>query len=221
MPEGKQDNGAVPMFPSSHVLYVLHCMLRAAAVLAPTAVVCFVGCASQREPMPLVEDELHALFEEDQNVRKAILDRRGGWNPTEEEASRLLRTDEARRDRVHALDAAGAIQTSASKYYAAMILQHSQSGEDYRRAHELAQAAAHDGEGRARWLAAAALDRYLMSRGLPQKYGTQFRTIDGVWVLHEVDPTITDEERAEWDCPPLEQARRRAVEMNRRRPETP
>jgi len=51
----------------------------------------------------------------------------------------------------------------------------------------------------ARWLAAAAYDRWLMTGGLPQKYGTQFRFANGRWGLHEVDPTTSDEERARWD----------------------
>ena len=32
--------------------------------------------------------------------------------------------------------------------------------------------------------------------GLPQKYGTQYRSAGDRWVLHEVDPATSDEERA-------------------------
>jgi hypothetical protein len=64
--------------------------------------------------------------------------------------------------------------------------------------------------GPARWLAAAAYDRWLMTGGLPQKYGTQYRFAKGRWVLHEVDPTTSDGERARWDVPPLAEALRRA-----------
>lgn len=52
-----------------------------------------------------------------------------------------------------------------------------------------------------------------MTGGLPQKYGTQYRSANGRWVLHEVDPTTSDEERARWDVPPLAEALRRADEM--------
>ena len=48
----------------------------------------------------------------------------------------------------------------------------------------------------------------------PQKYGTQFQKQGDVWVLWEVDPATTDEERAKWDVPPLAEAKARAVQMN-------
>ena len=64
-------------------------------------------------------------------------------------------------------------------------------------------------------MAAATKDRFLMSSGKPQLYGTQFRKIDGVWKLHEVDPNVTDEERAKWNVPPLTEAKSRAVQMNK------
>jgi hypothetical protein len=49
--------------------------------------------------------------------------------------------------------------------------------------------------------------------GLPQKYGTQYRSVGGRWVLYPVDPATSDEERARWDVPPLAEALRRAEEM--------
>ena len=72
--------------------------------------------------------------------------------------------------------------------------------------------AGHDG---ARWLAAAALDRWLMNAELPQKFGTQFhRSASGRWELWAVDPTTTDEERDEWNVPHLAQQMERLREMN-------
>jgi hypothetical protein len=56
-----------------------------------------------------------------------------------------------------------------------------------------------------------------MSLGKPQHYGTRYKRVDGRMVLWEVDPTVTDEERAEWEVPTLADARRRAEEMNRQR----
>jgi hypothetical protein len=67
----------------------------------------------------------------------------------------------------------------------------------------------------ARWLAAAALDRWLMATGKPQRYGTQYRRIgSGPFELWQVDPETTDEERAAWDVPPLAEAQRRAEELS-------
>lgn len=66
-------------------------------------------------------------------------------------------------------------------------------------------------------LAAAAYDRWLVHQGKPQKYGTQYRSDDGeAFRLEEVDPATTDEERAEWDVPPLAEAQRMAEHMRPR-----
>lgn len=70
----------------------------------------------------------------------------------------------------------------------------------------------------AKWLAAAAKDRWLMWQNKPQLYGTQFKKVDGRWILWEVDPTVTDEERARWNVPPLEEAKKKAEALNARAP---
>jgi hypothetical protein len=53
------------------------------------------------------------------------------------------------------------------------------------------------------------MDRWLLHRGLPQRFGTQYLDLGDGWRLYEVDPATTDEERAAWDVPPLTEARRR------------
>ena len=53
-----------------------------------------------------------------------------------------------------------------------------------------------------------------MSQGKPQLYGTQFKQVDGKWVLWDVDPAVTDTERAKWDVPSLAEARQRLETMN-------
>jgi hypothetical protein len=51
---------------------------------------------------------------------------------------------------------------------------------------------------------AASLDRALMSRGLPQKYGTQYVSFDGGPLeLYQYDAMTTDEERHQYNVPPL------------------
>ena len=64
------------------------------------------------------------------------------------------------------------------------------------------------GDSSAKWLAAASLDRSLLMAGKPQKYGTQFGYTepDGWKIAEPIDPTVTDEERAEWNVPPLKDA---------------
>ncbi len=56
-----------------------------------------------------------------------------------------------------------------------------------------------------RWLAAAALDRWLMYQGKPQKYGTQFVADSTRWRLWDVDPSTTDAEHAANHVPSLQE----------------
>jgi hypothetical protein len=149
-----------------------------------------------------VNQELGALFDEDQ------ADRRG------ELPADLDERDQRRRRRVEQLLAEGTVVDPDELFCAAMVLQHGADRPCYLRAHELARRAAELGSTRpARWLAAAAYDRWLMAAGLPQRYGTQYRFASGRWVLHEVDPATSDEERARWDVPSLAEALRRADQM--------
>jgi hypothetical protein len=97
-----------------------------------------------------------------------------------------------------------------------MVYQHGNAADEIQRAHDLAAKAveldpAHDA---ARWLAAAAEDRKLMYEYKPQKWGTQYKKVDGKWIVWPVDPAITDAQRAEWDAPPLAHAYAHAAAMN-------
>lgn len=175
-----------------------------ALVLSLAPLVCFGQSA--------VDEELLAAFNEDQSSRSngRVGDPCG---------------DETRRLRVLQLLADGSIVTPAGKYYAAMILQHtpqgmldtqtaSKSAENYVLAHFLAKAAAEGGYDDAKWLAAATYDRYAVSQGLPQRYGTQF-TLNiktGFLEFDPVDPKTTDAERSEWNVPPVEDTLRRFEE---------
>ena len=152
--------------------------------------------------------ELRALYEADQ------ADRAGGRDHIDWTAT--MRNDAEREKRVDAILAAGGAKVADDYFHAAMIYQHEEG--KARRAHELAKKAVEldPAFDAARWLAAAALDRDLMQHGMPQKYGTQFQERGGKWVLWEVDPTVTDDERAEWNCPPLAMAKARAEAMNQK-----
>jgi hypothetical protein len=84
-----------------------------------------------------------------------------------------------------------------------MLLQHGDKLEHWAQARELALKAVELGHPRARYMVAAALDRWLMRQGKPQKYGTNSWPGKDGWEVWEYDPATTDEERAEWDVPPL------------------
>lgn len=146
----------------------------------------------------------------------------------------MLWQDWLRRRRLAQLIRRGALQTPEDRYRAALILQHSFRRSGYRRAHTLAVQAAEQGYGPARWLAAATLDRWLLARNRPQKYGTQYIRADlprwAMWFglflpqgpirLWDVDPSTTDADRAEWGVEPLEVLRERATTLHEARAPT-
>jgi tetratricopeptide (TPR) repeat protein len=155
-----------------------------------------------------VNAELRQMFADDQE------DRKGG--PDKVDWSVVEGRDAARRERVEQLVTSGQIQSADDYYFAAMIFQHGEDEASYDRAFRYAVRAAELDPSfvKARWLAAAARDRYHMSRGEPQLYGTQYKRIEGRWWLWPVDFHVTDDERAEWGVEPLATARQRLEKMN-------
>ena len=126
--------------------------------------------------------------------------------------------DAARLKRVKELYAQNKLKTGADYYHAAMILQHSDAADDFLLAHELCVAAISKGDARAKWLAAASEDRFLMNIGRPQRFATQFRC-DGPnceFHLYKVDETVTDELRKAFDVPSLAEAKAREAKMQRK-----
>jgi hypothetical protein len=156
--------------------------------------------------------ELLALFEQDQ------ADRRAFEQLDHEQIQQMLQRDRARRQRVEELVGSEALQAPEDYFHAAMVFQHGETLEDFWQAHELAGRGAELGHPNCRWLTAAAYDRWLMNQGKPQRYGTQYTARDDEpYRLWDVDPTTTDEERAEWNVPPLAEALRQAEELTQRR----
>jgi hypothetical protein len=126
--------------------------------------------------------------------------------------------DAARLKRVKELYAQNQLKTGADYYHAAMILQHSDAADGFLLAHELCVAAISKGDARAKWLAAASEDRFLMNIGRPQRFATQFRC-DGPnceFHLYKVDQTVTDELRKALDVPSLAEAKAREAKMQRK-----
>jgi hypothetical protein len=156
-----------------------------------------------------VNPELEKLYNEDQADRAPDMDK-NDW-------TLVSKRDEARRKRVLKIMSQGGAREAADYVHAAMVLQHGQAPEDFEHANQWSLKAVEldPDYPNARWLAAAAKDRYLMNLGKPQLYGTQFkRDKDGPWYLWQVDPSITDEERAKWDVPPLARAKARVEALN-------
>ena len=152
--------------------------------------------------------ELWSIMEADQADRES----------TPADVKAAAERDRTRRKQVATLIAAAGLKTSMDHFNAALVMQHGENSDDYRKAHDLALRAVEldSTNDSAKWLAAASQDRYLHSIGKPQIYGTQFRQVNGVWVLDPIDETaVTDAERARWHVPPLADAKRRAQQMNK------
>lgn len=151
--------------------------------------------------------ELSALFKADQEEHQHHPDY------STAEYWQLRARDTQRRERVRALMAENVLMDVEDYFHAALIFQHGESLEEIWQAHTLASRAAGLGFAPARWLAAAALDRWLMYQSRPQKYGTQFVSDGRTYRLWEVEPTTTDADRAAWNVPSLEEQTKRAQLM--------
>jgi hypothetical protein len=152
-------------------------------------------------------DELKRLYEEDQGDRRS--EKAIDWTV-------VGARDKKREARIKELYNSGGLNTGADYFHAAMVLQHGGKPEEYLLAHELCVAAIAKGEGRAKWLAAAAEDRFLCSIGRPQRFATQFKAdgLDKPFHLQTLEAGVTDELRRALDVPSLAEARDREKKMN-------
>jgi hypothetical protein len=126
--------------------------------------------------------------------------------------------DDARLARTRELYASGALHTGADWWHAALILQHSSEAEDYLLAHEMCIAAIAGGEEDAKWLAAATEDRFLMSIGRKQRFGTQYEPADepGTYRLAPTEPGVTDQLREVLNTPSLATAEATASRFDKK-----
>lgn len=151
---------------------------------------------------------LHALYAEDQAVRYA-----GISSPLD--IVRFVGGDWLRVNKVRRIVAADLLSSAEDYANAARILQHGTTSEDYLTAQTLSLQAFELGAETMLRHSALAEDRYLVSIGKPQKYGTQFACTppDG-WQLSSVDVTVTDAQRAEVDVEPLAEMEAKIAELN-------
>lgn len=122
----------------------------------------------------------------------------------------------ARRKETGELVDQGRAKQPDDAFHAAALLVESDQVSEVERAAALARQALAGNPDllAARPLVATAVDRGQMLAGQPQKFGTQLVEVDGKWQVYDVDPKVTDAERAEWGLPPLADARARAAELN-------
>ena len=115
------------------------------------------------------KSELQALRDADQADREDPID--------QAKMERMSREDPKRRARVLELITAGAPATGRDFQNAATVLQHGDTRDDFRLAHELSVAAFALGDTSALWLVPRTYDRLLLHMGHRQRFATQFRGI--------------------------------------------
>ena len=177
----------------------------AALTALPLTVLPLISAHAWQAPSsPDVSAVLVAMYEADQAERRT-----GRLSPE---------NDRLRLARVKALLAADSITAGPDYYHAAMVLQHStdRTGRDHLLAHVLSTLAAVKGHEEGRWLAAAALDRFLVFNQMEQFFGTQFERDDqGQWRPGHTDPGRTERLRTEFHIPPHDSLELRARGFNR------
>ena len=118
--------------------------------------------------MPPETDNLRLedLFNADQKDREKVY-------ASSKDVDALKERDRERRRELLDMIGQGGVNTSNDLYRAAVLLLHGAEPKEFLTAHRLAVMASINGHRQSRWLAAASLDRFLMSVGLAQVYGTQ------------------------------------------------
>lgn len=152
--------------------------------------------------------ELYRMFSQDQADRQPPIN----WEV-------VTKRDEERRTRAWEMIRNDSLKVADDYFHAAIILQHGRDSTDYHMAYQLASKAAEldTTHNTAKWLSAAAKDRYLWSIGNPQWYGTQYKQLEsGKWTIQPIDTTaVTDKERKTLNVPPLSYTRNRLKKMNK------
>ena len=203
------------MKTSTPVFFILLCFLPIRGAAADPATASAVAPAAPQE-----NEEVTRLFTEDQADRGPKDGKAIDWKV-------VGPRDTARQKRVMELYTAGELRTGKDYFHAGMILQHGDRPEDYLLCHELCVAAVFKSGGSpkaswlgtAKWLAAASEDRFLLSIGRPQRFGTQFSASGprSSWRLDKVEAGVSDELRKVWNVPTLAKAKERETEMNKKK----
>ncbi len=156
-----------------------------------------------------VSETLEQLYTEDQAVRQAGIE-------TPVDIIRFFAGDWIRVRKVRRIVVADLLITADDYANAASILQHGENSADYLQAQQLSLKAYELGHTEMRRHSALAEDRYLISIGQPQKYGTQFACEPETgWQISPVDPDITDEDRLQMDVEPLADMEAKIAELNK------
>lgn len=161
---------------------------------------------SEKQIVEIDNAELIEIYKNDQNDRKTD---DINWQE-------VSKRDSLRKVKVDNILNSNKIKTAKDYMNAAMIFQHGNDSTDYGKAVRLMKKAIELDSTIDKWLFAATTDRYLLSKGEPQIYGTQFLKMgDEPWKLAEIDTTkISDAERMKYGVETLAERREKVRQMN-------
>jgi hypothetical protein len=150
-------------------------------------------------------DEVKRLYEEGEAERDSRTD----------SATSVLERDEARVKAVRKLDKKGRLCTIDDKWHAAWILTQADDIDTLERAYALAQETMEARHANGAWLVAFTFDLKRTSEGYRQSYGTQTRVNErNQRCLIEVEPDVTDQDRADYGTKPIADVYREVLDLN-------
>ena len=183
--------------------FALRVLSRAQPLARATSIAIVAACATPRE------SEVVPIYRE---LRSDLaLDARHAIPLAD-----LMQRQRQRELEVKRLAAAEELDTAEDRWMAAAVLLESDDIEMLQLAQRLALEAADMGSELGKRVAAEALDRELVKRGMAQRYGTQFYydEFTSRWKLYPVDPRTTDAERRDVGVAPLADLEREAERLN-------
>lgn len=144
--------------------------------------------------------ELIVLFEKIQEIRAKSSDKDWG---DKNFIKKLIGLERKASQKTLELLKRKKLKTADDFYRASFIFHHGKSYKSYLIAMALAAISHHLGEPWGKNLYAVALDRLLLSIGLPQHFGTQYIKKQGKYQLAPFNKTTTDKERKKYLIEPL------------------
>jgi hypothetical protein len=111
---------------------------------------------------------------------------------------------------------AGDVKKGIDQFHAAVLLVESDDLENLKLSEQLALQSADQGIELGRRVAAEAIDKQLVRKHLPQRYGTQYEWVVALraWRLFPIDPATTDADRRAMGVPPLAEIRAGEEKLN-------
>ncbi len=174
-------------------------------------------CLSNVTQQALSQDTQEELF------LITLEDRSDRLGPNKKTLDAVVERDRIRREKVQQLLDQGKLRSAFDFRQAALIFHHGGTTPECEQALTLvSKAFALDPKNRRiRWLKAAIIDRYRLTLGLPQVYGTQYKMITspiflfGCFTVDTIDESLaTDEDRNQMGVPKLADNYRQAATMH-------